>query len=305
MRAIQDVGLEIFNKQPAKFYAFLGSEYGIKCKYIDMISEVYSHSIIEADSVKSIISLMRTKHLIPLNPCLYVVRYDEEFVSSLTTSSQSELFKLNMIGTLVVIYQSEKHCHKLAKYLPDICVDINQVDVKFVHKYLTQDYPDLSPRLIKLAAYCGADYGHAKNIGKCMSVVSSDKLNQMSDNDICKLFGKVSTIDEAELKVHIAAKDTSFLMANIPILVEDIDSIFYAILSTMTEFDKIWGNKYSDSPIKQFQKYWTREDMYYMFMHTYHQLLESRTSSVNKECQLIHLFTLLSISPIPSIDIEV
>ena len=302
MRTIQDVGLEIFNHTPAKFYAFLGPEYGIKCRYLDMIAETYKGSVVEADSVQSVISMMKTKHIVPLQPSLYIVRYDETYLSSLDNASFMKLKDIKMIGTLVMIYQTEKQCSKVEKYLPDISVYVGNVDIKFVEKYLKQDFPNLDSRLVKLAAYCGTDYGHAKNIGGCMNSVPSNEFMSYQDSDICKLFGKVDEVDDKVLQIHIAARDVNFLMSNINKFLENTDNTIYTLMSTMVEFDKIWGNKYSDSPIKKYQKVWSREDVYYMFMHGYHQLRLRRSISVNDENQLITLFSLLSFSPVSSIE---
>ena len=41
MLSIQDVGTEILNNNPGKFYIFGGTEYGIKCKYFDIIMTHY------------------------------------------------------------------------------------------------------------------------------------------------------------------------------------------------------------------------------------------------------------------------
>lgn len=302
MRTIQDVGLEIFNHSPAKFYAFLGPEYGIKCRYLDMIAETYKGSVVEADSVQSVISMMKTKHIVPLQPSLYIVRYDETYLSSLDNASFMKLKDIKMIGTLVMIYQTEKQCSKVEKYLPDISVYVGNVDTKFVEKYLKQDFPNLDSRLVKLAAYCGTDYGHAKNIGGCMNCVPSKEFMSYQDSDICKLFGKVDEVDDKVLQIHIAARDVNFLMSNVNKFLENTDNTIYTLMSTMVEFDKIWGNKYSDSPIKKYQKVWSRENVYYMFMHGYHQLRLRRSISVNDENQLITLFSLLSFSPVPSIE---
>ena len=302
MRTIQDVGLEIFNHTPAKFYAFLGPEYGIKCRYLDMIAETYKGSVVEADSVQSVISMMKTKHIVPLQPSLYIVRYDETYLSSLDNASFMKLKDIKMIGTLVMIYQTEKQCSKVEKYLPDISVYVGNVDIKFVEKYLKQDFPNLDSRLVKLAAYCGTDYGHAKNIGGCMNSVPSNEFMSYQDSDICKLFGKVDEVDDKVLQIHIAARDVNFLMSNINKFLENTDNTIYTLMSTMVEFDKIWGNKYSDSSIKKYQKVWSREDVYYMFMHGYHQLRLRRSISVNDENQLITLFSLLSFSPVSSIE---
>ena len=46
-------------KSPAKFYVFLGPEYGIKCRYLAMIKDVYEGRVIEADSCSSLFSTFK------------------------------------------------------------------------------------------------------------------------------------------------------------------------------------------------------------------------------------------------------
>lgn len=302
MRSIQDVGLELFDHKPASVYAFLGPEYGIKCKYLNLIAESYENNVYEVDSVQSVISLMNTKHIIPLKPALYIVRYDESYIATLNSSSQAILNKCKMIGTLVMIYQTEKHCDKVAKYLPDVSVYLSNVDIKFIKKYLKSDFPGMNDRLIDLASICGSNYAHAKNICGCMNDIPYESFSNLSDIQICKLFGKFSEFKDSDIKIRIAAKDVRFLLNNTSTFVDDVDNLLYTILATMVELDKIWGNKYSDSAIKKYQKLWKREDIYYLFMQTYHQLKLRRTISMDDECQLIYIFSLLAFSSIPAIE---
>ena len=135
-----------------------------------------------------------------------------------------------------------------------------------------------------------------------MNSIPGEEFNNLSDSGICRLFGKVNGLDETKLKIHIAARDVNYLLDHVNKLKDDTDSAIYLLMSTMVDFDNLWGNKYSDSPIKKYQKLWTRSDLYYMFMHGYHQLRLRRTISIDDECQLISLFSLLSVSPIPSIE---
>ena len=111
MLTIQEVGTEILGNTPKKFYIFGGTEYGIKCKYIDIMKEHYG-KFKECQSVNEIIKLMSTRHFIPLEPTLYIIRYDEEFLSSLSDDTEKQIDKLNIVGTVVCIYELDKHVVK-------------------------------------------------------------------------------------------------------------------------------------------------------------------------------------------------
>ena len=109
MRNIQDVGSEILNNKPNNIYIFTGNEYGIKYMYIKHLIEYYG-GYKEIFSMNEFISFMSTKHIIPLKPTLYILRYDEEFLSSLSNSTEKLIDNVNIIGTVVLLYESEKHC---------------------------------------------------------------------------------------------------------------------------------------------------------------------------------------------------
>ena len=85
MLSIQEVGTEILTHNPRKLYIMVGQEYGIKTKYIDILAEHYGRKE-ECLSMSSIIDIMNTKHIIPLQPAVYVVRYDDSFITDLSDS---------------------------------------------------------------------------------------------------------------------------------------------------------------------------------------------------------------------------
>ena len=169
MRSIQEVGSEILNNIPDKFYAFTGSEYGIKRKYIEILSNFYKGSVIEADSVVDILNMMSTKRIIPLVPSLYVVRYDDSFISYLDSNTSNKIKRCNIIGTVVCLYETSKDENRLEKYIPDYTVSISSVSSRFVFKYLKSDFPSIPDRLVEFSAkYCD-NYSHAYNVCKSMS----------------------------------------------------------------------------------------------------------------------------------------
>ena len=108
MATIQEVGLQILQGTPGQFYVFCGTEYGVKLRYIDILTKHYNGNCVNASSVNEVLNLMRKKRLIPLDPTVYVVRYDDEFLSSLSDKTGDEIAHTNIAGTLVCIRSTRR-----------------------------------------------------------------------------------------------------------------------------------------------------------------------------------------------------
>lgn len=303
MRSIQEVGLEILNNNPSHLYFFCGNEIGIKEKYIDKLTSYYGDSI-EVERLTDVLNLMRTKHIIPLKPKLYVVRYDEEFISILTDKVKHEIDGTKIIGTIVGIYEHPKHATKLDKYLGNYSVSIDTVDSKFVKVYLHQDFPGIPDRFVDIAVRSSVNYSQARNMCRAMNAADKGKLYSMSDSQLADIFGYTRLSTENQIKHGVAARNFKYLVDVIETFEGETDTIFYAILSTMIELEKCMTKKYTDSELKEYLKLWTAPDIYYMFMHTYQQLKKLRSSSVSDPKNLLmYLISLLPCRSIPSVEV--
>lgn len=301
MLTIQEVGTEILGNSPRNLYVFVGPEYGIKKKYISIIKEHYGE-MKECSTMSEIIQLMSTKHFVPLKPMLYVVRYDDEFVSSLSEPAAHKLLSLKIAGTVVCIYDSEKQATKLDKFLPNNTVRIDNVNTAFKIKYLHSDFPHLPDKLINLAAEYGSDYNEAQNICSSMSQVAPEELFVLSDQQLLALFGKHSECTETEIKIGVASKNFAHLMKLAESYPGEVDSIFYTILSTLLELDKLLTNKYAQSDLREYVKRWTALDIYNMFMQTYNAIKQLRSYATDAKSSLIYVLSLMKFSPIPSVE---
>lgn len=303
MRSIQDVGVEILGNNPSKFYIFTGSEYGIKNKYLETLKTFYG-DMKEVETVQTVIDMMSVKHMIPLPPALYVVRYDDAFLSTLTQDVASKLAKLNIIGTLVCIYDDvTKKVDKLDKYLPEYTVNITAVDKQFLVKYLHTDFPGLPDRLITISANIADNYCDAQNICRSMMLSDLNKLSAMLDADIVSLFGKSHSYNELDIKIGIAARNFNRVikvLANYP---GESDTVLYTILGTMVELEKLKTNLYAESPLREYTKRWTHKDIYNMFMHTYDALKKLRSYATDTESIIVYLASLLKFSEIPDVEV--
>lgn len=300
MLSVQELGTQILGGTPGKFYVLGGTEYGIKEKYISILKDHYGNKI-EAPTVQELLNMMSKKHIIPLTPAVYVVRYDETFVSGLSDATAGKIKNTNIVGTIVCLYEAPKHITKLAKYLPDYTATIDAVSPQFVNKYLHQDFPRLADRFISVAVGAAANYSQAKNMCRCMNCVPAESLFALSDSEITRFFGCADLSTEAEIRKGVASRNFKYLLNVVEKYPDEGDRVVYAILQTMIELDKVLDNGHINSDVKEFAKHWTREDVYYMFMNTYEELIKLRSmSSYDVNNSLVYLFGLLKFQRIPS-----
>lgn len=303
MISIQDLGLSILSDNPKQLYIIGGDEYGVKDKYIEKLKQLYG-AYSEYPDMNSIISLFSVRHLVPLKPQLYVVRYDEQFVSSINATLAAKIKNLKIVGTVVCFYVDPKHVEKLDKFLPDYVSTVENVNPQFIEKYLHADFPKLDDRSIHVATLAGSNYGHSRNICKSMSNADPEELARMSEIQLATLFGCNQAVAEEQFKVYIAARNFPALIKLLDSFEGDCDSLLYTILQTMIDLEKILSSKYSNSELKDYAKLWTVPDVYYMFMNTYEEITKLRSNTVSDaRNSLIYLFGLLPFKQIPSAEV--
>ena len=303
MITIQELGLSIMSDSPKPFYIVGGSEYGVKDKYIETLIKHYGKKE-EYPSVISVLDFLTVKHIVPVPPCLYVVRYDESFVSSISAATVQKIRGLKIKGTILCIYNDLKSIAKLDKFLPECTCTIEPVDLKYVQKYLHSDFPKLDDRSIKIAATCASSYGHARTICKSMIHADPGVLAKMPEANVVKLFGGGDSSLESDIQKAIAGRNFAVASQLLDKYEGEADSLMYTILQTMIEMEKILTSKYSDSALKDYAKLWKLEDVYHMFMNTYAELNKLRSNtSTDVKSSLIYLFGLFTFRDIPSVEV--
>lgn len=300
MRSIQDVGVEILEDNPSNFYIFCGNEYGIKLKYIEHLSDYYDGRCESFDSVDDVLNIMRTKHIIPLLPTLYIVRYDSEFVSKLSKKTLKYIQSLNIIGTIVLVYQETSDTKKLEKYLDEYCVMISSVSSKFMYKYLKSDFPDLSDALIHIVLDTSNEYMDAYL--KCYALNSCEEPISIVDRyDILDAFGYSHISDVDMLKSSIIQRNFKKCMKCIRTI--DSNKVYYTILNSMVEMENIMSNPFYKSNLRKYKKLWTFQDVYNMYQITYYFLKQSRSSYFDIESNIIFVLGLMMFQRIPSLEV--
>lgn len=300
MRTIQEVGTEILTNNPKSLYIMVGTEYGVKMKYINLLKDLYG-CLKEFPDVESVLNIMNRKHIIPLVPCVYVVRYDETFVSSLNEVVKKKIQNTNVIGTIVCIYENDKHTSKLDKYLPEYTVSVDSVSDKYLEKYLHQDFPGIADRFVNIAIKYSNDYNQAQNMCRAMKSVSADKLYKFSDEEIASLFGHSDLSSDMQIRTGVAARNFKYLIDVLDNL-DNLDNIYYVLLQTLIELDKLKNGGYVQSDLKAYVDNWKREDIYYMFVNVYSELKRSRTYQIDTKSSLILLFSMLQFNTIPYLE---
>lgn len=297
MLSIQDVGLSILGDNPGKFYILGGSEFGIKDRYIEILTEKIG-SKMEYPNVVDVINLMSKYHLIPLDPHVYVVRYDKEFVSQANKDLAAKLLSLDIIGTLVLVYEEPKDLAKLDKIFPNNTASIDAIDIKHMEKYLKSDFPDLDKKYIEYAAKHSVNYYQAKNICRCLNLLKGKSV--LSEKQIMSLFGLSLTYTGDDVQAAIASRNFNALVYIAEHYDGDLQNILYQILRVMIELDKCFDGKYVNSPLKKYAKNWTRPDVYYMFNHTYNAIKSLRSGyTVELEDLITYLGALMVFKNIP------
>lgn len=288
---------------PKQFYVVGGSEYGIKDKYIDILTQFYGKKE-EYPSVLALVEFLSVKHIIPVKPCLYVIRYDESFANAVSQDTARKIKSLKFKGSIFCIYEDPKFISKIDKYLPESTCILEPVNIKYIEKYLHSDFPKLDDRSIKIAAQCATSYGHARTICKSMIYADPTSLAKMSEVQLRNLFGCSDVSDESAIQQAIAARNFVYAVKLLDKYEGNIDNIIYTVLQTMIELEKVLTSKYSSSDLKDYAKVWKIEDVYHMFMNAYAELekLRSNTSSDAKS-SLIYLFGLLTFKDIPSVEV--
>lgn len=302
MMTLQDLGLSILGTSPKSLYFIGGTEYGVKSKYIERLTKLYGAKE-EYPSMDRIISLFSTKHLLPLKPQLYVVRYDEQFIQSLTAEVAKKVTGLKIVGTVVCIYEDAKHVAKLDKYFPDNVGVVESINPKFIEKYLHSDFPNLDDRSINIAALSSDNYSQAKNICESMSHTEPQILASMPQSKLELLFGCTTASADNQLRIAIASRNFNAFVSLLDSYEGDLDNVMYIFLQTCIDLEKTKCTKYNNTDLKDYVKYWGLEDIYYMFMHSYNELSKLRSNtSANVYDSLIMLASLFTFKSVPSLE---
>lgn len=304
MISIQDLGLSIMSDSPKQMYIVGGNEYGIKDKYIQTLTEHYQGHKEEYRSVSDIVNFLSVKHLIPVPPTLYIIRYDEAFVSALDAKLAQKIKNLKVNGTIFCIYSEMKHINKLDKFLPEFTCVIDAVNPKFIEKYLHGDFPKLDDRSIQIATRCSTSYGHARTICQSMQYADPTTLAGMSEKSLWRLFGCDDSASEVDIRKAIASRNFVTAVNLLESYEGNLDNLVYTLLQTMIDLEKTITSSYSNTDLKDYSKYWKLQDIYYMFMHGYAELEKLRSNtSTDIKSSLIYLFGLFTFKNVPSLEV--
>lgn len=302
MLDIQTVGNEILTGSPRKFYVMCGSEYGVKSKYLGILKNHYGDSR-TAETVESVLNLMSSRHLIPLKPMLYIVRYDTTFLSSLSDKTKSHIDKCKIIGTVVCLYEDSKALTKCSKYLADYTVSIDRLSEKFLDKYLRSDYHGMPDTFYAVAVKYGKNYQDCKNIAKSLSFANPD-YSRFRLDIISWQLGKQSELTEESVKAAIASRNFARILNVYNAYNGDKSNLHYTVLSVLLDIEKLLSSPRANVAdyIRKCNKLWSLEDVYNLFMIVYNELTRLRSvSSYSVEDSLFYVFSLVCFQPVPTL----
>lgn len=299
MLTIQDLGLSIMGDTPKNFYILGGAEFGIKERYIDILTSKIGKRI-EYSNMIELLASMEKKQMFPVPPSVYVIRYDKLFLSKLNAELAQRVNKCKINGCVVLIYESDSDINKAEKFFPDNTSIVMHIDSKFIIKYLKADFPGLKDEYCVIAAKVANDYYQAKNICRCLYSLQ-DKYT-LTEGQIKYLFGMDTTYSDNDIMLAVANKDFASLVYMSEHYDGDIQNILYLMLRTMLELDKCLDNKYASSIVQKASKAWTRYDVYFFFNHVYNALKQLRLGYINDpSLYIVYLAALLRFKQIPNL----
>ena len=291
MRDLKDVACEIFNDTPSKLYILCGEEYGVKREYIEMLKRHYG-DFSELSSVDTILTYFRTKHLIPPVPKLYIIRYDEDFVKSLNSGTSAMLDHINIIGTIVLVYEDGKHESALANYLPDYTTHVSTMHEKFIKKHLLSLFPDRMAEFIEHTDFRRLNYSEAYNLVLSASSLPDTELYSEEERNLVCDLSPVPQVTSDEFAFAFANKDFSSCAYIIQVYTGNLTDLFYSMCSVLIDLEaalsepnRAKSRKYGKSASK-----WNLRTVVTMFDMVYNHIKSSRTDvSMDMRDTLLYL----------------
>lgn len=292
MRQIGEVASEILGGNPKKLYILCGSEYGVKAEYISALKKHYG-SCTEYSSMLKLIDFFKTKQLIPPSPAVYVVRYDDEFVKALSESLADQIAKLNVIGTIICIYDDKRHESTIEKYLSDYNVQVEDMHPRFIQKHLKSRFPGRMHSFIESVDFSGMSYGEALNL--CISAEYLDDSDLERPLDVFNELACQRPHTPAEFSILFADKDFSACAEIISSYNENPTELYYAMCNALLGIENVlsceWKAK--SSPYYASARKWQIGDVKVVFGYVYDELKRSRTTGVtNGTDSLLYLLEL-------------
>lgn len=295
MITLQQLVQDIQSKQLRKFYVFTGTEYGIKTEYVNLLKSCFT-SAKEVDTAASVISASKQRSLFKVDPKLFIVRYDTQFLSDLNAGYARTVLNAHINGTLLLIYEDDKAETKCDKFFPDNVVHIPLISKNKIAEHLQKLYSTLPTHVLKDVAIIADNYGEALSICKNLSYLEPEKTAALTQKDIQFLAGKEDEAS-ADIKLVIASKNYKLLFTMLSKL--DPVQLLQSVLSTMIDLERAKTTSYKGDYASVINK-WKLEDIYNLFMITFDMLNHTRLDYNNVDDAASTIIELLGWQHIPS-----
>lgn len=264
-------------------YILCGPEYYVKAKYIQILSDYYNGEVYTFDSVQEVKKQFRRKSLLDARSGLYIVRYDEGFISNISEFSLNDIS--SKTTTTIILFDDEKSYKKCLEKFEDNTVFINLLSPTIRHKHLKEEFPDLP----------------------CIKEVISNTSDTMSAYNSCKSL--YNTLDENFSKVIYNPKKSY----NIQVLIAsrqidkilelsknvDLDNIIYVSMETMMTLQDLMCNKYKSNDLRKYLSFWDNKSLETFYINCYMVLYNLRKGEIKKSTEVaVLLFSTLCLSTV-------
>lgn len=152
---------ELLERKLRSFYVFNGPELAVQDIYINKIQEISGLQVIHADTLASIFAKVTTKTLFQVDPCIYVICNDEDYLKH--ESKWKTIQKTNFQNNIIILRYTMDKTSKFEKAHDEVLATFNPVNTSYLANRL-QACTGMSIMYCKdLVKMCGGDYGRIKN----------------------------------------------------------------------------------------------------------------------------------------------
>lgn len=247
MLSIQEAAKEIFLGTPKQFYFFTGPDYGVKLQYINKLVTMFNNTEYEFDTLQEAYESLNKKTLIPRQPAVYIVRYDNQ-----SASLSVDIGRLKFPGILISIIDDESIESKLDKKYSNNVIRFNHMTVPIIFKNLSKGFPKIPSNIIEIVSSLDIDFYEAQLMCLSLSYLSKEDLDTFTRRDIIKLFDYNQSFDELRFKKAILNRDYKTAEYEVNKYQDEKSSLIYSILSAYLEVLKCLDNKRRDSYAQSF-----------------------------------------------------
>jgi DNA polymerase III delta subunit len=136
---LMELKKSLSEKKINKLYIFTGDEIAVMDIYIDKISKMFNGDVVNAVSLSSIVSRLKSKSLIFNNKSLFIIRDDKEVTSAEKIWDSLKKGTFQKDNTILLVYNNIDKRGKFYKEFAEYIVSFEPLSTEILLKYVNKD----------------------------------------------------------------------------------------------------------------------------------------------------------------------